>query len=154
MKTTIDGIQIEGTPTEIAELIATMRLSASKRAATPAPSKLEDEHIATVEQDVITEQFAYRALRRIPLSTAQKALLQTLKRASPKWVHSSAIQEALNCSPTSLGGIMGGLGRRVSATSGYRAGFSLWEWKWDEDEGQYAYRIPPTVVAALDRFDP
>jgi hypothetical protein len=149
MRTTVDGIEIEGTPAEFAELLASLRAT---QQASEKNGETQEVDVVPAGRDGISEQFAYRALRRLPLSEAQKGFLKALRESSPKWVLSSALQEALNCSPTSLGGVMGGLGRRVSATKGFRPEFGLWEWKWDEDEGQFAYRLPPTVVGALDRL--
>ena len=146
MRATIEGIEIEGTPEEIAQFLATIR------GVKPRPfTSSDDETIVEVDEDRITEQFAYRTLRRIPLSTAQNKLLRALKTAHPKWLRSSELQKALDWSPTQLGGVFGGLGRRVSATKGHKAGFNLWEWTWDVDEGEYAYRLPEAVLAALAR---
>ncbi|MEZ5742846.1 MAG: hypothetical protein R3D89_03685 [Sphingomonadaceae bacterium] len=153
MRATVDGIEIEGTPEEIAEFVATIR---SQR--TP-PVSVEDRNseisnnTSSLEatDGGITEKFAYRTLRRLPLSAFQKELLKTLRDAHPGWVLSSNLQTALDCSPTQLGGVFGGLGRRVTATKGYETGFDLWEWKWDDDEGEYAYRLPSNTISALDR---
>jgi predicted transcriptional regulator with HTH domain len=151
MRATFDGIEIEGTPDEIAKFVTSIRSVRLGYLARPsvegegeAPSPDEDD-----AEVGITEQFAYRTLRRLPLSKFQKDLLISLKDAHPGWKLSSELQEALNCSPTQLGGIFGGLGRRVTATKGYKTGYGLWEWKWDDDEGEYAYRLPDGTMKAL-----
>jgi hypothetical protein len=148
MRATVNGIEVEGTPEEIARLYAAMTANSNE---TAASEERETPESNASDGDGLTEKFAYRALRRLPLSDAQKSLLTALKKASPGWLLSSELQIALNCSPTSLGGVLGGLGRRVSATKGHKAEYNLWDWKWDEDEGQYAYRLPDEVLSALER---
>jgi len=151
VRATVDGIEIEGTPEEIATFLAALKPH------TPNPTQPlglpNSDEPTEARQEGITEQFAYRALRRLPLSPAQKSLLQALKKAHPDWVRSSELQAVLNCSPTSLGGVFGGLGRRISATKGHIVGFNLWDWKWDDDEGEWAYRLPDAVFSALGRAD-
>ncbi len=147
----ISGIEIEGTPEEVArfaDLLSRREVKASQVAATLGEESVADE---ASENNGVTETFAYRTLRRLPLSAAQKKLLQALKTAHPSWTLSSQLQKVLSCSPTSLGGVLGGLGRRVSATNGYETGFNLWDWKWDDDEGEWTYRLPQNVMKALDR---
>lgn len=147
MRATIDGIEIEGTPEEVARFVAEFRGDKSP----DAPSGDRKGESADNDDGEITEQFAYRTLRRLPLSKAQKRLLITLRNAYPTWMLSSQLQTALDCTPMQIGGILGGLGRRLSATKGYRNTYCLWDWKWDVDEGEYAYRLPSAVLAALDR---
>lgn len=147
MRATVDGIEIEGTPEEIASVLATLRQPAIRKSDS-AKAAVENE---PESGNRIPEDFAYRAIRRLPLSKAQKSLLKTLKEASPKWTLSSELQKALNAGPTSVGGVFGGLGRRVSATKGHEIGYNLWDWKWDDDEGEWTYRLPTTVIAALTR---
>jgi hypothetical protein len=65
----------------------------------------------------------------------------------------SEIQEKMSWNGTQFGGVLGGLGRRLTATKGYKSGFVLWNWKWDDDEGEYAYRLPDAVLSALDRME-
>lgn len=148
MRATVNGIEIEGTPEEIASFLTFVENRKE------VPDDSPDTPIKTLtslETDEITDKFAYRALRRLPLSAAQKALLGALRDAHPNWLTSSELQNALQCSPTSLGGVLGGLGRRVSATKGYETGYSLWEWKWDDDEGEWTYHLSDSVLSALDR---
>jgi len=149
MRATIDGVEIEGSPEEIAAILTALRETASKRS--DSAKVAVDGDVAT--GNAITEEFAYRAIRRLPLSSAQKNLLLTLKKAYPEWTLSSQLQRVLNAGPTSVGGVFGGLGRRVSATKGHKSGYNLWDWKWDDDEGEWTYRLPPNVISALDRAE-
>jgi hypothetical protein len=154
MRATIDGVEIEGTPAEIAELLASLRVtSGAQNLDAPEPAATNPVDPDEGDEQVVTSQFAYRALRRIPLSASQRALFLALKAKHPKWTLASEIQEKMSWSGTQLGGVLGGLGRRLTATKGYKSGFVLWDWKWDDDEGQYAYRLPDAVLAALDRMD-
>lgn len=148
MRATVNGIEVEGTPEEIARLYAAMKPNLPT---TLVSESSKSPEFGASEDEGAHEKFAYRALRRLPLSEAQKSLLKALKNAHPGWLLSSDLQGELNCSPTSLGGVLGGLGRRVSATKGHKAEYNLWDWKWDEDEGQYAYRLPEAALSALER---
>ncbi|MBV9932153.1 MAG: hypothetical protein JO013_14585 [Alphaproteobacteria bacterium] len=153
MRATIEGVEIEGTPEEIAILLRSIRgdsrgpetVAAPAISAAPEEAEADDEH-------GITSKFAYRTLRRIPLSASQRALFSVLKQAYPDWTLASEIQRQLSWTGTQLGGVLGGLGRRLTATKGYKSGFVLWEWQWDDDEGEYSYRLPQAVIAALDRM--
>jgi hypothetical protein len=154
MRATIEGVLIEGTPEEIAILLRSMRDSNSPSRTVVAPIEAGTaQEPETDSEEGITTQFAYRTLRRIPLSVSQKALFGLLKSAHPDWVLASEILRQMSWTGTQLGGVLGGLGRRLTATKGYRPGFELWSWKWDEDEGEYAYRLPEAVKAALDRLE-
>jgi predicted transcriptional regulator with HTH domain len=147
VRAVINGIEVEGSPEEIARFVAAVgNPTFSKHVADD-----EAREVEASEEFGITENFAYRALKRLPLSNAQKSLLGILKKAHPEWVSSSELQRLLKCPPTSLGGVFGGLGRRVSTTKGYQQGFSLWKCDWDEDEGEWAYRLPDASIAALIR---
>ena len=150
MRATIDGIEIEGTPEEVAAVISAIR-GLPPMATNPQMPKSPQTPIQSDDDEGITERFAYRTIKRIPISDAQKKLLQALKNAHPKWMRSSEVQGALGWTPNQLGGVLGGLGRRLSATEGYIGDYHLWDWKWDIDEGEYSYRLPENVVAALTR---
>ncbi|MBL43318.1 MAG: hypothetical protein CMN71_00970 [Sphingomonadaceae bacterium] len=148
MRATVNGIEVEGTPSEIAELLDAMGKSSGGDPAQPQSDTQPDG-----DEVEITEQFAYRTLKRIPLSSFQKSLLKSLRRAHPEWLLASEISRQHGWTGTQLGGVLGGLGRRLTATKGYQYGYELWNWKWDEDEGEYAYRLPEAVIAAFDRLD-
>src|ERR1044072_4888662 len=103
MRATIEGVEIEGSPEEIASLLRSIRdHSRPPEAAAPAISAAPEEIDADDDQG-ITTQFAYRTLRRIPLSTSQRALFGVLKRAYPKWTLASEIQRQMSWSGTQLG---------------------------------------------------
>jgi predicted transcriptional regulator with HTH domain len=146
----VDGIEIEGTPDEIAAFVSAIRDQKPIAADTEALKNIENK-LETDDDGGITERFAYRTIKRIPISESQKSLLQALRSTHPKWIRSSELQKALGWNPNQLGGVLGGLGRRLSATEGYIGDYHLWDWKWDIDEGEFSYRLPDNVVAALTR---
>jgi predicted transcriptional regulator with HTH domain len=150
MRAVVDGIEIEGTPQEVAAFISAIRDQKPTRADSALLKDIENKS-EYEDEDRITERFAYRTIKRIPISESQKKLLQSLKNAHPKWMRSSELQAALDWTPNQLGGVFGGLGRRLSATEGYIADYLLWDTKWDIDEGEYSYRLPDNVVTALTR---
>jgi hypothetical protein len=151
MRAFIQGIEIEGTPQEIAALLKSIRPDGYRKIADPEFSQAPA--VSDGDEEGITTEFAYRTLRRIPLSAYQKELLLALKGAYPDWILASTIQQKMSWSGTQLGGVLGGLGRRLTATKGYKPGFELWNWKLDEDEGEYSYRLPDAVLRALDRME-
>lgn len=152
MRAVVDGVEIEGTAAEIAELLATLRDRDSAQRTTIGIG-FEGREIEDPEDEEITAQFAYRTLKRLPLSQYQRALLFKLKQAYPAWTLASEIAGEFDWSGTQLGGVLGGLGRRLTATKGYKPGYELWNWKWEDDEGEYTYRLPEAVISALDRLE-
>jgi hypothetical protein len=151
MRATVDGVELEGTPEEIAAFLNArgagphQPIIASPPALGPS-SNDDDERFAS-------EKIAFRTLKRRPLSSSQRELFKTLSKAYPNWVSASALQDALGHTANQLGGTLGGIGRRLSTTDGYVVGSSMIEWMWDADEGQWAYRLPDSVQKAVLRFN-
>ena len=148
MRATIQGLEVEGTPEEIAAFAALFRKVETDSSESSSSGKLAD---AAHSEEEITEAFAYRVFNRRPLSKAQKIVLAGLERRHPRWTLASELQKENGWNGTQLGGVLGGLGRRLTATKGYKKGYHLWEWQWDEDEGEWAYRLPDVVLSALQR---
>ncbi|WP_326913427.1 hypothetical protein [Sphingopyxis chilensis] len=151
MRITINGFEVEGTPDEIAALI---RAQGQAPTAEASPKSLLIESNDDDDERFASEKIAYRALRRRPLSVAQRSLFRSLLDAYPEWVSASDLQTATSYNPNQLGGLLGAIGRRLSQTEGHALGSSLIEWVWNADEGEYAYRLPPSVCAAVRRIDP
>jgi hypothetical protein len=151
MRVTIDGFEVEGTPEEIASLI---RAQGRTPSASASVNILDDETCKSDDERFASEKIAYRALRRRPLSVAQRALFRSLLTAYPNWVSASSLQDSTGYNPNQLGGLLGAIGRRLSQTEGHALGSSMIEWVWNADEGEYAYRLPPSVCAAVRRIDP
>lgn len=150
MRALIDGIEIEGTPAEVAEFVRSLKGCAEA----DDISFREDQSVTPeIETSEISEKFAYRVLKRRPLSANQVQLLSFLKEAQGNWVLASELKEKFGWDGPTLGGILGGLGRRLTATTGYRDGYHLWHWRWNDDEGEWEYMLPAAIVAALVRLD-
>ncbi len=151
MRATISGITVEGTPEEIAALIRAHSSSDAEQAMT-------EESVFSKEIDdderFASEKIAYRALRRRPLSSAQRIVFRTLMNAYPDWVSAADLQSATGYNGNQLGGLFGGIGRRLSSTEGHALGSAMFEWMWHPDEHQYVYRLPPSVYHAVKRIDP
>jgi hypothetical protein len=151
MRLTINGFQVEGTPEEVAALIR-----AHGGVAPSEQSGSEDEVARSAADDerFASEEISYRALRRRPLSSAQRILFRTLLDAYPNWVSASELQAATSYSPNQLGGLLGAIGRRLSQTAGYVSRTAMLEWLWNADENQYSYRLPPSARNAVARINP
>lgn len=151
MRVTIGGFEVEGTPEEVAALIR------AHGSALPEGESRQNDQLAgpMIEDDrFASEKIAYRALRRRPLSSAQRTLFRTLLDAYPGWVSSSRLQAATSYNPNQLGGLLGAIGRRLSQTEGYVRDSALIEWMWDADENEYSYRLPASVQGAVRRIEP
>ena len=151
MRATIHGIEVEGTLAEISALIREHGTAGGMVAKLPADS---DNDSAREDERFASEKIAFRALNRRPMSAAQRVLFRTLLEAHPSWTSASKLQEATGYGPNQLGGLLGGIGRRLSQTAGYVAGSSMIEWMWDSDDNEYFYRLPPSTTAAVRRIDP
>jgi hypothetical protein len=142
MKATMNGVEIEGTPEEVAALLRSM-----------APSGVgqsSDSH-PTVPVNQLTEDVAFRALKRRPLSDEQATLLSLLRRNHPNWTSAKDLQKATKYNPNQLAGLLGAFGKRVASTEGHRSGTYFFEVKWDYDKDCYIYRLPDPSLAAVVR---
>jgi hypothetical protein len=101
--------------------------------------------------EFVSEDVAFRMLKRRPLSEQQRALFGTLRKNHPEWTSAVDLQKATKYNPNQLAGLLGALGKRVNSTDGHVKGSSLFEWRWDYDHDCYYYRLPTTVKAAVDR---
>jgi hypothetical protein len=144
MKAKIGSVEVEGTPQEISQLLWSMGVHevAELRAKTPRAGGDK----GTVSQDV-----AFRMLKRRPLSETQKALFSLLRANHPEWTSAKALQKATKYRPNQLAGLLGALGKRVSSTEGYVPGSILLDYRWDYDDDCYYYRLPDDVKAAVER---
>ncbi len=146
MKAIIDGMQVEGSPAEIAELHLALRGKGVNQSKLPE-SKQKPE---SANGD-ITEAFASRVLQRKPLSEAQQAILSKLTAKHPSWTSFEELQEATGYSKAQLSGALGALARRVAATPGYADGMIFLTWDWDESASSYNYFLPDAAFAAIKR---
>ena len=153
MRATVEGVEIEGTPEEIAAFLRAQRQTQLFRKLVGLGDTPDDEDSSDNER-FASERIAYRALRRRPLSSNQQKLFKHLSASHPSWETATSLQQALGLTPNQLGGLLGGIGRRLSTTDGYVKDSSMFEWMWHADHGEYAYRLPPSVQKAVLRFDP
>ena len=154
MRVTIDGFEVEGTPEEVAALI---RAHGAAGVVGKSADQVErDEPVGSEPDDerFASEKIAFRALRRRPLSSAQRILFRTLLDAYPGWVSASQLQAATSYNPNQLGGLLGAIGRRLSQTDGYVRDSTIIEWMWDADDNEYFYRLPPSARKAVERINP
>lgn len=142
MRATIEGIEVEGTPAEVAAFARDLR-SGSKPIQVPS-----DPHQDT---KFVSEDFAFRVLRRRPLSNETSKMLQMLVKATPKWTAAKGLEKALDYSRSQLGGLFGAFGKRVNATDGYIKGAAFFDWEWNYEENCWQYRLPPASLAACRR---
>lgn len=139
----INGNKVEGSAKDIASILDNLQK-------TEGPQVLQSE---ISEDHDITTDFAIHVLRRRPLSKSQRELLSLLKLQNLSWVSATQIREKLDMNGNQLGGVFGGLGRRLSATEGANPSMSLFEWKWNDEEREYDCRLHPAANEALERID-
>ena len=107
--------------------------------------------VEIAKEEVVSEDVAFRMLKRRPLSDHQRALFKTLRQNYPDWTSAQNLQKATEYNPNQLAGLLGALGKRVSSTDGYVRGSLLLEYRWDYDDDCYYYRLPETVKSAVER---
>jgi hypothetical protein len=146
MKANVGGIQVEGTPAEIAELHRALQDS-PKSGISPAEILISESS----QKTPITEAFAMRVLQRKPLSEAQQKMLSKLASKHPKWTSFEELQKATGYTPAQLSGALGALSRRVALTPGYVEGMMFLCWDWDESASSYNYFLSDASVAAAKR---
>lgn len=144
MKAKIGSVEVEGTPQEISQLLWSMGVH--------DVTKLTAKTTSTVgDKDAVSQDVAFRMLKRRPLSDPQKALFSLLRTNHPKWTSAKELQKITKYRPNQLAGLLGALGKRVSSTEGYVKGSILLDYRWDYDDDCYFYRLPDDVKAAVER---
>lgn len=141
IKVKIDGYDVEGPAEEIALLLNSLNSKKTHVAGQNSHNELPDG-------DSMPPSFAKLVLTRRPLSTAQRKLLRLLLKRPSGWTPSALIMEELGMNGNQYGGLFGAIGRRVSNTDGYKEGYSLFEWHWDELEEESDCRLHPSALAA------
>lgn len=144
MKAKIGSIEVEGTPEEIAALLSRMPLASFPVAQDAVQSPRSG-------RTFVSEEIAFRALKRRPLSKEQNAVLTKLKANHPAWTSAKDLQKATNYTRNQLAGLFGAFGKRVGATDGYIAGTWFFDTEWNYDQDCYQYRLPPAVFSAVQR---
>ena len=144
MKARIGSVEVEGTPQEISQLLWSMGVH-DLRSAEPPTTEVKQR------EEAVSEDVAFRTLKRRPLSDHQRALFKTLRENHPDWTSAVDLQKATKYNPNQLAGLLGALGKRVSSTDGYVPGSLLLDYRWDYDDDCYYYRLPESVKRAVER---
>lgn len=147
-------IRIEGTPTEISEVLHTLPGAAMVHT---AAVELTDEAIepSTSSESpeeasrFVSTRFARRALKRLKLSKPMKKVLRALYEAHTEWLSLATLQDVAGYTPAQFAGLRGAFGRRLANTEGYDSEAAFFEYEWDEAEETWTYRLPESVRKAL-----
>ncbi|MEA3053316.1 MAG: hypothetical protein QOG72_2219 [Sphingomonadales bacterium] len=144
MKAKIGSIEVEGTPDEIATLLQRINFEGRSAGLPPEPP-------ATAGRHYVSEEVAFRALKRRSLSVPQGLVLSKLKADYPAWTLAKDLQTITGYNRNQLAGLFGAFGKRVAGTDGYLRDTWLFDVEWNYDADCYQYRLPPTVHSALER---
>jgi hypothetical protein len=136
----------DGTPEEVFALSLLM--------ADKSPFSSSKPSATATDSIVMSEDVAFRVLKRRPLSEAQAKLLALLLRNGSAWSTAKELQKATKYNPSQLAGLFGAFGKRVTGTEGFIEGTSFFEWEWDYEVDCYKYRLPADVLKAVARVDP
>jgi hypothetical protein len=145
MKATFGSVEVEGTPDEIATLIRSLSghfSAANDRKIDPVPGG-----------DFVSEKVAFATIRRRQLSDETSKILKFLLAKYPDWASFGELKDASNYSSSQLAGLLGAFGKRLYATPGYENGTAFFEQEIDYETGEYRYRIPESVAAAVRRAE-
>ncbi|MBA3651644.1 MAG: hypothetical protein H0W66_09250 [Chthoniobacterales bacterium] len=142
MRAKIGSVEIEGTPDEISALLRSLPLGTLD-----APKA----NLLTSNGKYVSEEIAFRVLKRRPLSKEQRILLSLLVQNFPNWTNAKDLQKATKYRPSQLAGLLGAFGKRVGATEGYSAGFWFFDQEWDYEQDCNRYRLPEGVINAARR---
>ena len=145
MKARFGEVEVDGTVDEVAALIQQLRGDMSP------DGKAVDSASPDEPNKFISEEVAFRAFRRRPLSKQQELVVQTMIRNHPGWSTAAELQAATKYSPSQLAGLLGAFGKRVYATEGYKKGRWFLDQEWDYENGANKYRLPEAVLAAAKR---
>ena len=150
MKAKIGDLEVDGTPDEIANLVKALergplsafRSMVARDVLSPKENKTEP---------FISEEIAFRVIKRRPLSKEQSAMLSILRKAGDDWVSAKSLHNALSYSPSQLSGMLGAFGKRLGGTDGYVEGTCFFDQEWDYENNCYQYRLPECVRRAVVR---
>lgn len=144
----------EGTAEEIAKVAATMQpmtpliseeLEGGKSTGVvrglPKPSEDIEKYV--------TKKFAKRALTRLELSDPIKGMMKRLFDAGENWISTQDVYKASGYGQAQFAGMMGAFGRRMSYTEGFEEDAHFFDYRWDEDEESWEYRLPESVIEAI-----
>jgi|JI10StandDraft_1071094.scaffolds.fasta_scaffold31412_5 hypothetical protein len=143
MKAKIGTVEVEGTPEEIGRLIRDL----GTLPGATSDKKMEDAG----DRKFVSEEIAFKMIKRRPLSDAQRALFAKLASEHPGWTSALDLQKATKFNANQLAGLLGAVGKRIGSTEGYINNSTLVDYKWDYEQDCYLYRLPEGVLAAVRR---
>jgi predicted transcriptional regulator with HTH domain len=146
MKAVIDGVELDGTPDEIAQTVAAMRKIVLERTIAVDQKSVSGD---AADHTGISSSIARRVLRRKALSEAQEKLLLCLASYHPSGIAYESIQKVTKLSTSQLAGVLGGFKTRVTTTPGYIKGAEFLWWEWDDESGGYKYHLAPAAFDAM-----
>ena len=147
IKIRINGNDVEGAADDIALLIRSLGGNELHR----EPDR-SDSVDSTESQ--MPKEFADLALSRRTLSPSQRKLFRMLLRTETGWLPTSEIMRKMNFNGNQHGGLFGAIGRRVAMTKGFKEGFTLFEWQWNDEREEHDCRLHPAALDAVRRIDP
>ncbi len=147
-------IRVEGTATEISDVLRALPGAATVHATAVELTNAGGQAATSSETPepesrFVTTRFARRVLKRLPLSTPIKNVLQELYKAHPEWLSQATLQDAAGYETSQYAGMMGAFSRRMVNTEGYDSETEFFEWQWDDEEKTWYCRLPDTVREAL-----
>lgn len=137
----------EGTPEEISKAMPMV-----SEMNTGLKEDIELEAPADAEEVFVTKHFARRVFTRRRLSDGLSSMFGALAEAYPGWVLITDLHEATGYSPSEFAGLMGAFGRRISHTNGYDEELAFIERDWDDEAGEWKYRLPDSVYEAYQEL--
>ncbi|MDE0073454.1 MAG: DUF4268 domain-containing protein [Gammaproteobacteria bacterium] len=111
-----------------------------------------------VAEEEATVEDCLRVLTRRTVPRGQRELYQALVRAGPRGLTATELVGQMARESSTLGGIMGALGKRVNKTPGFGAankpGAEMLLDTAEDSEGQSRYSLTPVMAEALRKFAP
>ena len=148
-------IRLEGNPAEVIEVlrslpeVTNLRATAVELTDDMASSETASES-AESDSTVVTTRFARLALTRLGLSSPMKNALIALCEAHPGWLTRAELHDVTGYKPAQFAGLLGAFGRRLTKTKGYDENLKFFEYRWNDDQRAWDYRLPKTVCKALE----
>lgn len=141
MRAIVQGIEVEGTPEEIAQLKALLE----------ATEKSPKTSSTSGAKRFVPAELMFRMIKRRSISNPQRNLLIALRDNHPNWTSAKELQKATGYNANQLAGLLGAFGKRVAATDGFEEGMTLFDYDWSYDEDCYLYRLDEDTLQGVLR---
>lgn len=142
MRAQFGKIFVEGSVSEIADLIRELNRNPE--------GGLQNQGVE-MDRDSrwVSEEIAFRVLKRRALSPEQRAMLGKMRENYPSWTTFSDLMGATGYSSSQLSGLLGAFGKRVYSTEGYEEDTLFFDQEWDYENDVYRYRLPESSYRAV-----